>query len=440
MGFIDLVEAVEDVRQVFLADADARIADADAHNVTLDGGTQRDRSALGRIFERIIQQGNQHLLGAVRIAGDVGQGFGNIVDKRLLIILRVGGIGFMDDIQQGERRKDAPLQGCRSALQAGKLQHIVDQPRQTHGFAQNDVINLLTLFLGLDQSVAQRLHQRILALSGRVRYETEYAALAPAAGLVAEVYVSPGERVLAGQPLFRMDGTMQEAAISARLSVQDISALSAVPQEWSQTAKSLREEERADSLALSQAELSALTVRAQVDGLVQQVNVTAHSGVAAGTVAMALSGEEQRVVITAALRDAEKLQAGQHARILSQGEALAEALVERIGPAVTDASTGQVTCEIVLRPDQRLALPLGAQVDAEVMLQHAELVPVLPVTAITQEDALWWVSDGRAWAAEDTVIAMDDASAWVALPEGTAVVVSSDEHLYPGCRVREVQP
>ena len=43
--------------------------------------------------------------------------------------------------------------------------------------------------------------ERILALSGRVRYETEYAALAPAAGLVAEVYVSPGERVLAGQPL-----------------------------------------------------------------------------------------------------------------------------------------------------------------------------------------------------------------------------------------------
>ena len=114
--------------------------------------------------------------------------------------------------------------------------------------------------------------------------------------------------------------------------------------------------------------------------------------------------------------------------------------MERIGPAVTDASTGQVTCEIVLRPDRRLALPLGAQVDAEVTLQHAELVPVLPVTAITQEDALWWVSDGRAWAAEDTVIAMDDASAWVALPEGTAVVVSSDEHLYPGCRVREVQP
>lgn len=100
------------------------------------------------------------------------------------------------------------------------------------------------------------------------------------AGLVAEVYVSPGERVLAGQPLFRMDGTMQEAAISARLSVQDISVLSAVPQEWSQTAQSLREEERTDSLALSQAELSALTVRAQVDGLVQQVNVTAHSGVA----------------------------------------------------------------------------------------------------------------------------------------------------------------
>ena len=81
---------------------------------------------------------------------------------------------------------------------------------------------------------------------------------------------------------------------------------------------------------------------------------------------MALSGEKQQVVVNAALRDAEKPQRGQRASILVQGAQQAMATVESIGAAVTDATTGQVTCEVVLSLDQSLDLPLGAQVEVEV--------------------------------------------------------------------------
>ena len=116
VGFIDLVEAVKDVRQILRGDAHARVDDADADNIVFDAGAQGDGAALGRILESVIQQRDENLLCTIRIAGDIRQGFGNIVDERLLIILRVGGIRFMNEVQQGERRKDAPLQRRRAAL------------------------------------------------------------------------------------------------------------------------------------------------------------------------------------------------------------------------------------------------------------------------------------------------------------------------------------
>lgn len=280
--------------------------------------------------------------------------------------------------------------------------------------------------------------ERILALSGRVRYETEYGALAPATGIVAEVYVQPGQRVTAGQALFRMDGTAQEAVVSACLARGE-SVSAALPVEMNGTAEVLQSA-TAENLTASQLALEALTVRAQVDGLVQQVNVTSHSGVAAGTLAMALSGEKQQVVVNAALRDAEKLQRGQRASILVQGAQQAMATVESIGAAVTDATTGQVTCEVVLSLDQSLDLPLGAQVEAEVELLRAENVTVVPLQAISETGSVWWVADGRAWETDAAVIAQDEVSAWVALPEGVSVVVNSAKELAQGQRVKEMTP
>lgn len=116
------------------------------------------------------------------------------------------------------------------------------------------------------------------------------------------------------------------------------------------------------------------------------------------------------------------------------------ATVESIGAAVTDATTGQVTCEVVLSLDQSLDLPLGAQVEAEVELLRAENVTVVPLQAISETGSVWWVADGRAWETDAAVIAQDEVSAWVALPEGVSVVVNSAKELAQGQRVKEMTP
>lgn len=281
--------------------------------------------------------------------------------------------------------------------------------------------------------------ERRLALSGRVRYETEYAALSPASGIVAEVYVRQGQHVSAGQPLFRLDGTMQEAAMAACLS-QQTSVSADVPEILSHAAQEMRAASAVDSLRASQQALDALTVRAQTDGLVQQVNVTVHSGIAAGSPAVTLSGERQQVIASAALRDAERLTAGQRARILVQGKTQTQAVVQQIGAAATDPVTGQVACQVTLALDEPLSLPLGAQVEAEIELLKADRVTVVPLQAVTGNNTLWWVADGRVWETDADILARDEVAAWIPLPEGTKVVLSADRELYHGQRVKEERP
>ena len=163
--------------------------------------------------------------------------------------------------------------------------------------------------------------EQVTAVTGIVRYEAERAAVSPATGLVEAVYVAPGDRVTAGQPLFRLSGDAQELAVSAAVSRQaESGALPASAYEGAWAGLSQAAAWETDTaLAEARLALSALTVRAASDGLVQQVLVTEEGGVAAGAVAIALSGESQQIQCQAVLRDAEQLQPGMNARILHDG-------------------------------------------------------------------------------------------------------------------------
>lgn len=245
--------------------------------------------------------------------------------------------------------------------------------------------------------------EQVVALTGMLRYEVEYAAISPFTGVVAQVYVVPGERVEAGQPLFRLDEKTQMDTLTSGVRLLPAGGL-----EQAQ----LRE---AASI------LEGLTVRAAVDGIVQQVNITPYGGIAAGEPAMLLTGRKQTVRCSAVLCDAEALKEGMQARILHQGDVAAEGVVTHIGAAQANEA-GQVICQVELLPDRRLQLPLGALVEAEIICFREQNVPVVPIQAITENETVWWVADGYSYEIPVQVMMADEMNCWVNLSAGTKVI------------------
>lgn len=269
--------------------------------------------------------------------------------------------------------------------------------------------------------------EQVLALDGRLRYEMEYAAIAPVTGMVEQVYVQAGEAVQAGQALFRLNDQTQTTAVSAALAGQD-----KLPGDIGGELALARVQETAT-------QLESLTVRAAADGLVQQVNVSPYGGVAAGTAAVLLSGREQSIQCSAVEKDAECLRPNMEARIIKNGQVLTTAAVKSIGPAQTDTATGQAVCLVELTPAENIELPLGALVEVEVILQGSQNVPVLPVQAITEKNTVWWVAEGRGYEVPVQVMLADEVQCWVNLPEGTRVVCSGGK-IAQGQRVEEMKP
>jgi len=267
--------------------------------------------------------------------------------------------------------------------------------------------------------------EQLLAATGVLRYEMEHVAIAPATGVVAQVYVRQGDPVRTGQPLFRLNGEAQAVAVTAALAGRS-GLPEVVPAELASA-----------QLLEAAAQLECLTVRAPADGLVQQVNVTAHGGVMAGTAAVALSGEKQSVQCSVVLRDAEKLREGMKARIIKDGEVLTEAWIDRIGPVEISGTTGQTVCQVCLTPQQEIRLPLGATLDVEIISFGQENVTVLPVQAVTNNGTVWWVADGRSYEIAAGVVMADEVCCWVNLPEG-AEVICGGETPEQGRRVKEM--
>lgn len=284
--------------------------------------------------------------------------------------------------------------------------------------------------------------EQVLAVSGVVRYESEYAAISPVTGVVSRVYVAPGDHVKAGEPLFRLDGTAQEAAVSAALSSKEsyTAWVGAVPATVDITAMEQVAEQRvstaADEAALL---LKHMTVRASADGLVQQVNISENGGILAGNPAVALSGDRQCIQCSMVIRDAERLQPGLRARVTKDGRTLAMATVASIGAAQTSTSTGQTVSEVRLVPDENLPLPLGASIEAEIILYSQSDVPTLPVEAVTEQGTVWWIAEGRGYETPVQVLMADEVNCWVNLPSGTQVAYGGDTPS-EGQRIKEMKP
>ncbi len=267
--------------------------------------------------------------------------------------------------------------------------------------------------------------ERSLEVGGVVRGAEEFAALYPASGLVAQVYVRPGDRVKKGQALFRMESSAQEKTVSSLLA-----AGSAVDEEVSAVARLLDTSAASEygslagKISLEDAirQLEAMTARAPADGVVRQVVAARYGGGVAGDAAVMLSSEESRIVCEVAACDAQQVREGMEARISAEGEALVTAHVTEISPAYASALTGRQVKQVTLAPDEALGLPPGTQVDVTLIMQCVRDAPVLPVTAVTASNTVWWVSGQRVWETPVQVLMQDERACWVDLQEGVTVV------------------
>lgn len=274
--------------------------------------------------------------------------------------------------------------------------------------------------------------EQITSLQGMVRHEGEYAAVAPVAGVVQAVYVNAGDRVEKGQALFRMEDSVQAAAMTSALMQEKQGNAAGVS--TSQILMQAAAWEHQQSVSAAALAMDMLTVRAASDGVIQKVYVTELSGVAAGAPGMAISSDRQEIQCQAVVKDAQMIRTGMRARILYDGQCLAGGTVSAVGAAETAA--GQSVCPVTISLNEQLDLPLGANVVVEVIRRSADNVPVLPVSALENDDTVRWVADGRSYMTKVQVLLADEMYCWVDMPVGTRVVVGG-ENTVSGQKIRE---
>lgn len=261
----------------------------------------------------------------------------------------------------------------------------------------------------------------VTALSGRLMYQEELLAPSGMAGYVAEVYVKEGQRVAQGDALVRLEASAQERLASAFVASGEQLAGDGGWLRSGDVARSLQD----------------TVVRAPADGTVRQVLTGSHAAVAAGEPVAMLTSGRQEVRCTAVQADAARIRPGMWAWLSAGGEELGVAWVTAVGPLTAEPELGRVQSVITLTPEETVALPMGAAVEADIYLHGREDVPVLPVEAITERGTVWWVHEERCTEIPVEIISSDEMHAWVSLPEGMQVAVGEFE---TGQRLVEVLP
>ena len=298
--------------------------------------------------------------------------------------------------------------------------------------------------------------ERTVSVTGMAARKGEYFSAHPKGGVVVQVYVREGQSVMAGQPLYRLDDAPYQAALTQAMQAlentdavsesyknraaaalgQDVQALA---EEGLAAYGSARAEWMSRVEALS-AEIESLTQRAYKDGQVLQLMAREGELLLPGSPGAALSAMEAEVRAEVGARDSRQIKEGMRARITQNSMPLCDAVVERVG-ALKPNTQGISYAQVVFAPLDGLSVPVGTQVEVDIVLEERAQVPVLPVEALTDRDTIFQVYEGRAWERDAPVLLWDSVWAVVAdLPVGTEVVLPPDKDLYDGVRLKVVKP
>ncbi len=296
--------------------------------------------------------------------------------------------------------------------------------------------------------------ERTVSVVGVAARKDEYYSAHPKGGVVVQVYVKDGQAVAKGQPLFRLDDAPYQAALKQAMQAlenaddaQNTLGTRAAAA-FGQEAQTLAEEgfsayssaraELVTRVETLTAEIEGLTQRAYRDGQVLQLMAREGELLLPGSPGAVLSSTESEVRAEVIARDSRQIQVGMRARFTQNSMPLGEALVEKVG-LLKPNSQGVSYAQVVFTPLDGLSVPVGTQVEVDVILEERTGVPVVPVEALTDQDTVFQVYEGRAWQLSTPVHLWDGVWAYVDdVPLNTEVVLSPDKDLYDGVRLKVV--
>lgn len=272
-----------------------------------------------------------------------------------------------------------------------------------------------------------------LLLEGVVGYGDEETLVCLQSGTVQRVYVKPGEEVKKGQLLFLMDTAGEEKAMTVLAAEMD--RLDRMEGGLGELL-SLR---RADLLT-KQAELTgsiaAKQIRASRDGIVGLVCCREGDLVQQGTVLGSIHGEDLGISAGVTTDVARQLTVGTTAVLLDeQGEPIGMASLERMGAPTPGKETASAvhplwfSAEGQKTPGRRLTL--------EVVCSLWEDEVLIPLEAVSEENEVWIVEEGKAVPVK---ISMERQSGgYAAGPEElegkTVILYPGESGLKPGTKV-----
>ncbi len=289
---------------------------------------------------------------------------------------------------------------------------------------------------------------RTQSVEGMIRFGNEQPCLSLLAGQVAELYVAQGQRVQKGEALLRLDTSAEERALkemTGALKKQEelVSSLSyekdAVQAVWLQNRLTM--EQKVQELMAS---IDAKTLRAQNDGIIGQVYTAPDSYVAALTPLMSIHENTVEIYAQHRMQDSANLRTGVKAVVYANGQQQAIAELSGFGAPVLDSMTGlsMQTLRFSVREGAAWVQDhVGETVSMELLWDAQENLALAPMAAVSQDDLLWVVRDGKA-----VPMAIDsqkrDAD-YVCVPEnlvGESVVLLPDETpLFSGCLIKEAK-
>ena len=272
--------------------------------------------------------------------------------------------------------------------------------------------------------------------SGTVSYTSQQACVNLYPGVVRAVHVRMGEQVKAGQLLFSMDTSAQQNSLSALYQMkyeaeqgQSAAAALLVQQRWQQV--------QTEAELLQQ--VQAAQIRAQMDGIVENVYVSEDSYTDALSLLGSVRSEGKCVTVSARMTDCLHLSAGDAAVLERSGRTLGAASVTSIR-APEESGMQQLTL-VPANPEQLDGCAVGERITAELVTGCVENIVLIPLSAVDEQKGVWYVEDGRAMcaiidAAERNAVFVAAGEEWL----GRRVILyPRSTQLQPGCRVKEAE-